>query len=263
MTQLIKHYWINRENGEWATDTPYGLMVPDIRGLKVEYNLTTENNIPYCLSTVPEYFEYEVTVSQEQLAEYQNNSNITIISSTEKQIEVPFLDHPALEITEEPTTETRIETVYDVVYREIYIILEEGLGLKILTQQEWDSEIELFDNRQQEKRYDILREIRDRILEITDWIAIKSLEQESLSLEFKTWRQTLRDLPNSITFPTEFPTLPIELENHVEIQELYSRFNEVRSIQMINDPLPPRIDNPLSLFSTFIEPEPEPELIDE
>lgn len=239
MSQLLKHYWINRDTNGWATDTPYGLMMPNIKGLKVEYNLTTENNIPYCLSTVPEYFEYEVTVSQEQLTEYQNNSNITIISSTEKQIEVPVFNYPALEPTEEPTEETRIETVYDVVYRESYIIQEtEGEGLKIITQQEWDAEIEGFDNRQQEKRYNILREIRDRILEITDWIAIKSLEQESLSTEFKTWRQTLRDLPNSVTFPTEFPTLPTELENHTEIQELYSRFNEVRSIQMINDPLP-------------------------
>jgi hypothetical protein len=110
-------------------------------------------------------------------------------------------------------------------------------GLKIITQQEWDTEIEEFDNRQQEKRYDILREIRDKILEITDWMAIKSLEQETLSAEFKTWRQTLRDLPNSSTFPTSFPTLPTELQNHTEIQELYNRFDEVRSIFMIQDPL--------------------------
>ena len=208
-------------------------MMPNIKGLEVKYNLFTEDNIQYCLSTVPDYFEYEIPVSQEQLTEYQNNSNIIVVSSTERQVEVP--NRPGLESTEE----TRTETVYDVVYRESYIIQEtEDKGLKIITQQEWDTEIEEFDNRQQEKRYDILRELRDRILEITDWIAIKSLEQESLSTEFKTWRQTLRDLPNSVTFPTEFPTLPTELENHTEIQELYSRFNEVRSIQMINDPLP-------------------------
>lgn len=234
MSQLIKHYWTNRDTGEWATDTPYGLMMPNIKGLEVKYNLTTKDNILYCLSTVPDYFEYEVTVSQDQLTEYQNNSNITVVSSTEKQIEVPIFNRPALQSTEE----TRIETVFDVVYREPYILEEtEGEGLKILTQEEWDNEIEEFDNRQQEKRYDILREIRDRILEITDWIAIKSLEQEIVSAEFKIWRQTLRDLPSLNTFPSSFPTLPVELENHTEIQELYSRFNEVRSIQMFQDPL--------------------------
>jgi|688.fasta_scaffold731576_2 hypothetical protein len=232
MSQLLKHYWINRDTGGWATDTPYGLMMPNIKGLEVKYNLFTEDNIQYCLSTIPEYFEYEVTVSQEQLTEYQNNSNITVVSFTEKQVEVP--NRPGLESTEE----TRTETVYDVVYQESYIIQEtEGEGLKIITQQEWDTEIEEFDNRQQEKRYDILREIRDKILEITDWMAIKSLEQETLSAEFKTWRQTLRDLPNSSTFPTSFPTLPTELQNHTEIQELYNRFDEVRSIFMIQDPL--------------------------
>ena len=234
MSQLLKHYWINRDTGGWATDTPYGLMMPSIKELEVKYNLITENNILYCLSTAPEYFEYEVTVSQEQLTEYQNNSNITVISFTERQVEVPEYNHPELE----STGETRIETVYDVVYREPYILEEtEGEGLKILSQQEWDTEIQEFDQRQQEKRYNILREIRDRILGITDWIAIKSLEQESISTEFKTWRQTLRDLPNSNTFPTCFPTLPQELENHTEIQELYDRFNEVKSIQMIQDPL--------------------------
>lgn len=232
MSQLLKHYWINRDTGGWATDTPYGLMMPNIKGLEVKYNLFTEDNIQYCLSTIPEYFEYEVTVSQEQLTEYQNNPNITVVSSTEKQVEVP--NRPGLE----PTEETRSQTVYDVVYREPYIIQEtEGEGLKIITQQKWDTEIEEFDNHQQEKRYDILRELRDRILEITDWIAIKSLEQESLSVEFKTWRQTLRDLPNSTTFPTSFPTLPTELQNHTKIQELYNRFDEVRSIFMIQDPL--------------------------
>ena len=232
MSQLLKHYWINRDTGEWATDTPYGLMMPNIKGLEVKYNLFTEDNIQYCLSTVPEYFEHEITVSQEQLTEYQNNPNITVVSSTEKQVEVP--NRPGLESTEE----TRVQTVYDVVYREPYIIQEtEGEGLKIITQQEWDTEIEEFDNRQQDKRYDILRELRDRILEITDWIAIKSLEQEFLSVEFKIWRQTLRDLPNSTTFPTGFPTLPTELQNHTKIQELYNRFDEVRSIFMIQDPL--------------------------
>jgi len=234
MSQLLKHYWINRDTGGWATDTPYGLMMPNIKGLEVKYNLFTEDNIQYCLSTIPEYFEYEVTVSQEHLTEYQNNPNITVVNSTERQVEVPVFNRPGLESTEE----TRTETVYDVVYRESYIIQEtEGEGLKIITQQKWDTEIEEFDNRQQEKRYDILREIRDKILEITDWIAIKSLEQESISAEFKTWRQTLRDLPNSSTFPTGFPTLPTELQNHTEIQELYNRFDEVRSITMIQDPL--------------------------
>jgi hypothetical protein len=233
MTQLIKHYWINRDTGGWAIDTPYGLMMPNIRGLETKHSLFTQEKVPFFLSEVPDYFEYEVTVSQEQLTEYQNNSNITIISSTEKQIEVPVFDLPGVE----STGETRTETVYDVVYRESYI-LEESEGLQILTQQEWDAEISTFDSHRTEDRYDILREIRDRILELTDWMVIKDLEQSgSVSAEFKTWRQNLRNLPNSQTFPTGFPTLPTELQGHSEISSLYSRFDEVRSIPMIHDPL--------------------------
>lgn len=233
MTQLIKHYWINRETGGWATDTPYGLMMPNIKGLKIKHSLFTQERVPFFLSEVPDYFEYEVTVSQEQLTEYQNNSNITVVSSTERQIEVSVFDHPGIE----PTGETRTETVYDVVYRESYI-LEESEGLQILTQQEWNAEISTFDSNRTQERYDVLREIRDKILELTDWVVIKDLEQSgSISVEFKTWRQNLRNLPNSQTFPTGFPTLPTELQGHSEINALYARFDEVRSIPMIHDPL--------------------------
>jgi hypothetical protein len=233
MTQLIKHYWINRETGGWAIDTPYGLMMPDIKGLETKYSLFTQERVPFFLSEVPDYFEYEVTVSQEQLTEYQNNSNITVVSSTEKQIEVTFFHIPNVESTKE----TRTETVHDVIYRESYV-LEESEGLQILTHQEWDSEISTFDSHRTQERYDILREIRDRILELTDWMVIKDLEQSgSITADFKTWRQTLRDLPNSQTFPTGFPTLPTELQGHSEIDALYARFDEVKSISMIYDPL--------------------------
>ena len=233
MTQLIKHYWINRDTGGWATNTPYGLMMPNIRGLETKISLFTQERVPFFLSEVPDYFEYEVTVSQEQLTEYQNNSNITVVSSTERQIEVPVFDRPGVE----STGETRTETVYDVVYRESYI-LEESEGLQILTQQEWDAEISTFDSYRTQERYDILREIRDRILELTDWMVIKDLEQSgSITAEFKTWRQNLRNLPNSQTFPTGFPTLPTELQGHSEINALYARFDEVKSIPMIHDPL--------------------------
>jgi hypothetical protein len=233
MTQLVKHYWINRDTGTWATDTRFGLMMPNIKGLETKYSLFTQERVPFFLSEVPDYFEYEVTVSQDQLTEYQNNSNIIVVDSIERQVEVPVFDSPSAE----PTGETRTETVYDVVYRESYI-LEESEGLQILTQQEWDTEISTFDSYRIQERYDILREIRDRILELSDWMVIKDLEQNgSISLEFKTWRQSLRDLPNSQTFPTGFPTLPTELQDHLEISSLYNRFDEIRTIQMIQDPL--------------------------
>jgi hypothetical protein len=54
MSQLIKHYWINRETGEWATDTRFGLMMPRIEGLEIQQQLFTQNDIPYFLSYVPD-----------------------------------------------------------------------------------------------------------------------------------------------------------------------------------------------------------------
>lgn len=185
MPQLLKHYMINRDNGQYIIDEPHGYVYPQIPELQIVYILSKDNGVLYCLSTCSE--DYVV-----------------------------------------PETD--------------------GEGLQVITQQEWDDIITEFDNRQQEKRYNILRDIRDEILKITDWMIIRDLEQqEVISTEFKTWRQALRDLPNSVEFPSSFPTLPTELEAHTEIQQLYSRFDEVRQISMVNDNLPslqnPSLDN--------------------
>ena len=227
MAQLLKHYLLNRDTGAYALAIPSGYMNVNLEGLQIVHGLFTEDNVPYCLSTCPDTLEYSATIPEEQLTEYQNNSDITITSSTQREIEV---------INEEQTT---TQIVYDLVYTKSHIVPEtEGEGMKVITQQQWDDEIATFDNRQREKRYDILRKYRDRMLELTDWMVIRSTEQEEpLSLEFKTWRQELRNLPNSVQFPSGFPTLPTELQSHTEIQELYSKFDEVRSIVMINDPL--------------------------
>lgn len=227
MTQLLKHYLINRDTGKYALTIPSGYMNVSLEGLQVVHRLFTENDVPYCLSTCLDTLEYSITIPEEQLAEYQNNSDITIISSIQREVE--------LTIKEEVTT----EIVYDLIYTKPHIVPEtEDEGMKVITQEEWDNEIAIFDNRQREKRYDILRKYRDSMLEITDWMVTRSMEQEEpLSLDFKTWRKELRNLPNNNEFPSGFPTLPSELQSHIEIQELYSKFDEVRSIFMINDPL--------------------------
>jgi hypothetical protein len=176
MSQLLKHYWLDRDNGAWATYTKFGLMMPRISGLEVSYNLTDENEIPFMLSTCSD----------------------------------------------------------DVVIEQV------TPGIQVLTQQEWDSEIASYDSRQETKRYDALRPIRDEMLLVTDWIAIKSQEQSTiLNVDFKTWRQALRDLPSETPFPTGFPTLPVIVENDQKLLGLYSRWSEIASIPMINDPLIP------------------------
>jgi hypothetical protein len=228
MSQLLKHYFLDRDTGAYALTPASGYMLPNIKGLDIIQRLSDENNIEYCLSTCPEYFEYSITVSPETLIEYQNNSNITIVSSTERQ--------------EEVTNQTETITVYDIVYQESYI-LNQIEGLWVITQTDWDNEISSYDTRQAEKRYNILRNIRNEILQLTDWIVIKAKEQgTNLTAEFKNWRQALRDIPSGV-FPTEFPTLPTFLESDASIQKLYNRFDEIRFIPMINDPLPPLLES--------------------
>lgn len=225
MSQLIKHYFINRDTGGWVIDAPHGYMMPNLRGLEIQHWLFTDNQVPHALSTVPEYFEYTTTTSVEGLQDLQNTAGVTVVSSTE---------NPLPEATEE---DPNPQPSYEVVYRQDNV-LETSEGLQILTQQQWDNEISTFDARQTEKRFDILREIRDEMLELTDWIVIKAKEQgTNLTSEFKTWRQALRDLPSQTPFPTGFPTLPSSLESDEKLQALNNRFGEVRSIPMINDPL--------------------------
>lgn len=116
-------------------------------------------------------------------------------------------------------------------------VIEEREGLKVLTQAEWDAEIAAYDARQEQKRSFFIRKYRDQLLEATDWIVIMANETETvLSTDFKTWRQSLRDLPTLVTFPTELPAAPTGV---VVDQAIYDAYvGELRSIPMINDPLP-------------------------
>jgi len=232
MSQLIKHFLVDRDTGEWIKGEIRGYVFPKLKNLEVVYRLTDENGDHICLSRVPEYFEYSKTVTPSVLTEYQNDSNITVVSSTERQVEEPILG----EETGEPTGETTTVTLHDVTYRETYTIVVND-GLKILTQEEWDTEISNYDARQTEKRYDEIRIIRDEVLKETDWIVTKTTEDGSvLTDEFKNWRTTLRDLPSVGITTDVFPASPSSVEVDTNITKDYSQ--KLRSIVLINDTLP-------------------------
>ena len=232
MSQLIKHFLVDRDTGEWIKGEIRGYVFPKLKNLEVVYRLTDVNGDHICLSRVPEYFEYSKTVTPSVLTEYQNDSNITVVSSTERQVEEPIID----EETGEPTSETTTVTLHDVTYREAYAIVVND-GLKILTQEEWDTEISNYDARQTEKRYGEIRIIRDEVLKETDWIVTKTTESGSnLSDEFKNWRTTLRDLPSVGITTDVFPASPSSVEVDANITKDYSQ--KLRSIVLINDTLP-------------------------
>ena len=256
MTQLLKHYYLNRNNGEWATNTRFGLMMPKIDHLEIQYTLEDENNIPFMLSHVPDVIEKTISVGYQQYdlcrIEISDDEEISEEESQRRRVQVWLSENNIVGIEttrieyEEPifdengnTTETISRVLYDVTYNDPYV-LTESVGLTTLSQAQWDSEISAYDARQQNKRYDVLRVNRDKMLKHTDWMVIKSKETgTNLTTAFKTWRQELRELPNSVGFPTAYPTLPSSLESDSQLQELTSNFDEVRSFQMINDPLPP------------------------
>lgn len=179
MTQLVKHYLVDRDNPSVFATTPeqftrplFGTMGPNIEGLEIVHTLTDANGIQYFLSNCPD-----------------------------------------------TTTINEIE------------------GLKVLTQSEWDAEIATYDARQEAKRWNFIRKYRDQLLTQTDWIVIKAKEQgTTLSTAFKNWRQELRDLPGAATFPLELPAAPAGVSVDQATYDAY--IAELRSIPMINDPLP-------------------------
>jgi len=232
MSQLIKHFLVDRDTGEWIKGKIRGYVFPKLKGLEIVYRLTDVNGDHICLSKVPEYFEYSKTVTPSVLTEYQNDSNITVVSSTERQVEERIID----EETGEPTGETTTVTLHDVTYRETYTIVVND-GLKILTQEEWDTEISNYDARQTEKRYSEIRIVRDEVLKDTDWMVTKTTESGSnLSDEFKNWRTTLRDLPSVGITTDTFPATPDSIQFDQNITKDYSQ--KLRSIVLINDTLP-------------------------
>lgn len=183
MTQLLKHYLIDRDNPDVFATTleqfsrpMFGTVAPNIEGLEVVHSLFDENNIVFFLSTCPD-----------------------------------------------TTTINEVE------------------GLKVVTQAEWDAEIAAYDARQEVKRWSFVRKYRDLLLEKSDWAVIKANETgEYLSTDFKDWRQSLRDLPAAATFPLSLPPVPQNSEGVVIDQQIYADYvSDLRSINMVNDPLPP------------------------
>lgn len=179
MTQLVKHYLVDRDNPSvFATTSEqfsrplFGTMIPNIEGLEIIHSLVDGNGIQYFLSNCPD----ETTINEVE-------------------------------------------------------------GLEVLTQAEWDAEIAAYDARQEAKRWNFIRKYRDQLLAQTDWIVIKAKEQgTTLSTGFKNWRQELRDLPGAATFPLALPAAPSGISVEQATYDAYVA--ELRSVSMINDPLP-------------------------
>lgn len=174
MSQLLKHYWVDRDNTSVFAISPsvwnrpkFGYVAPNIEGLEIVHRLVDSNGIPFCLSTCPD----DVVVTEQD-------------------------------------------------------------GIEILTQAEWDAEISSYDTAQESKRYDEVRKIRNKLLQETDWMVVRSKETgTNLSTAFKTWRTALRNLPNGSEFPLTLPDAPVAVS--VSNAEYLA---QVTQIPMINDP---------------------------
>jgi len=116
--------------------------------------------------------------------------------------------------------------------------IEENDGIKIISQEEWDSEILFHDKKQEAKRWEIVKKYRDRLLSETDWIVIKSQESgKLLSEEFINWRQSLRNITDSDSFPRELPVPPNAL--NISIDQYEDEWAaECKQFFMINDVIP-------------------------
>lgn len=168
-----------------------------------------------------------------------DRSNITIFALSQSQYNTPLFgtvapNIPGLEIVYRIFDENGIPFCLSTCPDEVEVTETEGLT--ILTQEQWDEEIATYDAIQEVKRLDIVRTYRDRALTETDWIVIKAKETgTNISVDFKNWRQELRDLPQQEPFPITFPTLPEGIVVSFTDDEYQGA---LRSIPMINDPVP-------------------------
>ena len=176
-----------------------------------------------------------------------DRDNPNVYATTPEQFLQPMFgtitpNIPGLEIIHRLTDENGVEFCLSTCPDET-TVQEVNPGLVVITQQQWDTEISSYDIRQQTKRYSIVRKHRDQLLDETDWLVIRSVETGiNLSTEFNTWRQSLRDIPDQQIFPIELPIAP---NGVVVTQSIYDTYQgDLRSITMINDPLPAPPPNP-------------------
>jgi hypothetical protein len=68
MTQLLKHYWVDRDNTSvfaisssmWSRPR-FGYVAPNIEGLEIVHRMADSNGVPFCLSTCPD----DTTITEE------------------------------------------------------------------------------------------------------------------------------------------------------------------------------------------------------
>lgn len=168
-----------------------------------------------------------------------DRSNLNVFALSQSQYNTPLFGTVApsiagLEIVHRVNDENDIPFCLSTCPDESQVTETEGLW--ILTQEQWDEEIASYDFKQETTRFNIVRQYRDKALQETDWLVIKAKETETeLSADFKTWRQELRDLPQSESFPVSFPTAPEEVSLSFTEEEYHGA---LRNVPMINDPVP-------------------------
>jgi hypothetical protein len=168
-----------------------------------------------------------------------DRSNLNVFALSQSQYNTPLFGTvapsiPGLEIVHRLFDENDIPFCLSTCPDESQVTETEGLW--ILTQEEWDAEIASYDARQEVKRFDIVRTYRDKALQETDWLVIKAKETETeLSVDFKNWRQALRDLPEVSPFPITIPTPPEGVSVSFTDEEYQGA---LRTVPMINDPVP-------------------------
>ena len=72
----------------------------------------------------------------------------------------------------------------------------------------------------------------------SDWVIVRGYEtNQSPGAGYTSWREKIRNFVPGAGIPTSLPPIPGVLQNDPDIIELYAKFDRVREINMINDPL--------------------------
>lgn len=75
----------------------------------------------------------------------------------------------------------------------------------------YDGNGEIINEVSDDDKWDLIRKLRDELLEQSDWVVIKSMETgEDIDSRWVTYRQDLRDIPQDFDTPEEvvLPNLP-------------------------------------------------------
>lgn len=250
---LIKQYYIDDTTGLASSTITRKMRVENIRGLTILHHLEDANGYPFILAHVQDSFISSTRIRAENLQDFENTPGVGIVTYVGVEL-------PSWSIRR--NSNAPINLFYDVKYTEDNDLSQYG-SIEIIDQDTFNQITANYDNMQNSKRVELLKDIKSAILTRVNNFASYLISEGVISApseltdESKKWRNQIVNLGDS-GFPKRLPLPPPETHGNVAfpaadypqyqirkdrvIRRIYRRWFDMYSYKKVTDDIDSYVD---------------------